>query len=329
MFRRSQIVRSLAYVAAFGVAGCQGSSGTGGLTIPQTGAYGNPQGPTSAQSISRQQVLEGTTEIDPATSQVTLPAIGGFTIVIDASTGPSPGPSGSEAPAAAPASSGSPTPAASSSPASLASPAASSASTPTPAAAGTAAAKNAKSSHAAAKITTKLVIYPDKSATAPTPTPDPSGSPLPSIVARTELAHGTVSFATPLTIAGLAAIHVTIPVSEQVTPRGFTLAVYRAGGKKHQTLVAFDTAAALTKDVVRGSTTAPITFEKGAEYAIELFGDPLPATPAPVGNYPTPGNNPFAPPSGMATGVPGMPGANPNAPATAVPGAGTTPTPYP
>ncbi len=172
------------------------------------------------------------------------------------------------------------------------------------------------------------MIYPDKGETAPTPTPEPSGSPLPSIIARTELVRGNVSFATSLSIAGLAAVHVTIPAAEQVVQRGFTLAVYRASGKKHRTLVAFDSAAVLTKDVVRGSVTTPIAFEKGADYAIELFGDPLPATPAPAGSYPTPGNNPFAPPSGSATGVPGMPNANPNG-ATALPAAPATATPYP
>jgi hypothetical protein len=148
-----------------------------------------------------------------------------------------------------------------------------------------------------------------------------------TFIKRDAIVRGYVLPSNDVVLYGLAAIRFTIPEVEQTSGRGFTIAVFQAGKKRHQELVAFDSSPTLTNGVV-ASTLAndPLTLKKTTPYFVILYGDPGAPTPAPATtSYPTPGNNPFP------TQTPGAQGqAQPGYPQQpSYPQQVPTPTPFP
>ena len=308
-----------AFAAAVVLAACQGNVGNGGLSIPQAPAYNNPQGPGGATTASRQRVVEGAVTLAAGMNEVPLPAVDGFSIALELGTpppaSPSPAPSSSPtararvgafrfadaAEAATLPPSASPAPAASPSPSPGASAAAGGASQAPAATSSGAAASPSPVPSGAAKIATKTTVYPDDAPAAPTP--QPSGN-VQTFAKRTAIVRGYVEAGSPIPLYGLGAIRFTIPSEEAKSGRGFTVAVF-TGRKHHETLVASDANAAIAGSVVAASATEPLVLKKATAYAIVLYGDELPATPAPVSSgYPSPGTNPFATP--VPGGAPGQ-----------------------
>lgn len=290
---------------AVALAACQGSSGTGALSIPLPGSN-NPAGPgTSAQSVSRQQTLEGAVTLGSDRSEIPLPSLDGFSVSLQL---------GTPAPAASPA----PSPAASgrAGKAALAKRASAAPATPSPSVTGggtspvpvpsgssAAASPQASSSPTAAgKMDTKTTVYPESAPDAPSP--KPSGD-VQTFAKRTALVRGYIAPTTDLNLYGLGAIRFTLPAAELTSGRGFTVAVFTAGKKHHEQLVAFDASPVLLDSVVASSlTNDPLVLKKSSAYLIMLYGDELP--PAAAGAYPTPGSNPF--PTQTPGGQPGQNG---------------------
>jgi hypothetical protein len=129
---------------------------------------------------------------------------------------------------------------------------------------------------------------------------------------RGAIVRGYIEPPADVSLYGLGAVRFTIPSEEQTAGRGFTIALYQAGKKHHEKLLASDTAAALDSDVVASTLpNAPIALKKGEGYLVVLYGDEQPATPAPAtSGYPQPGVNPFVTPipPGYPQGQPGAPG---------------------
>jgi hypothetical protein len=71
---------------AFALAACQGSSGTGALSIPAP-AYNAPAGPAAA-NVSRQQNLDGEVTLSPERTDIPLPALDGFSVTLALGTPP-------------------------------------------------------------------------------------------------------------------------------------------------------------------------------------------------------------------------------------------------
>ncbi len=316
--------------ASLGLAACQGSTGSGsGFSLPGSPqSYGQPGGPNgvAGASTSRQQILDGAVTLTPETTEIPLPTLSGFSVTLALGT---PGPSGASP---SPGASGSP----GASPAAAATPVPSPSISPSPSASGAKEAASAAPSPAgspgAGKIATKTTIYPDDAPVAPTP--EATGN-VQTFVTRVAIVRGFVQPGSDVTVAaGAGGLRFTIPQEEQTTGRTFGVAIFQAGKKKHATLLASDPSATLANNVVSSAATGPaLTLKKGMGYLLVLFGDPLPATPAP--NYPGVGNNPFPAPtySTGATypGQPGQPGQPYGAYATATPYgmSPVTPTPYP
>jgi hypothetical protein len=100
-------------------------------------------------------------------------------------------------------------------------------------------------------------------------------------------------------IYGLGAIHFTVPSTELLPKRGFTIAIFESGKHNHDKLIAYDTDPAVSGSGVASALTEPLVLKKGIGYLLLLYGDETAPTPAPVApGYPTPGNNPFPTPTG-------------------------------
>ncbi len=307
---------------AFALAACQGSSGTGGLSIPAP-AYNAPAGPATATSASRQQVLDGAVTLSPERTEIPLPALDGFSVSIALGT-PAPATEASPGPSASAAS-------ATGAAAAMATVAAAPSPTAPPTRAPSAAPSLAASARpltvsasasplaAAGKIVTKMTVYPDEAPSLPSP--KPSGD-VQTFTKRTAIVRGYLEPASDVTLYGLGAIRFTIPQAEQTAGRGFTVAVYVAGKKHHESLVTVDPEPTLVDGVVASTRASdPLVFKKATGYLIMLYGDELPPTPAPAGNYPTPGTNPFPTQTPGAQGQPGYP----QQPGYAQPGVTATP----
>jgi hypothetical protein len=145
---------------------------------------------------------------------------------------------------------------------------------------------------------------------------------------RTAIVRGYLMPSQDITLYGLGAVRFTIPATEEIPQRGFTVAVYQSGKHHHEKLLDADTDAPLVNDVVAsGRSDSPIVLKKDIGYLLMLYGDDTPATPAPVQpGYPTPGNNPFPVPSTYGSSQPGYPGQPTYPPGSVNPYA--TPTPF-
>lgn len=128
---------------------------------------------------------------------------------------------------------------------------------------------------------------------------------------RGAIVRGYLEPPSDVSLYGLGAVRFTIPSEEQTAGRGFTIALYQAGKKHHEKLLASDTSPTLASDVVASTLpNAPIALKKGEGYIVVLYGDEQPATPGPVtSGYPQPGVNPFVTPvpPGYPQGQPGAP----------------------
>ena len=326
----SRLLRTCALGLAAVLPACQGNVGSGGLTIPQTPPYNNPQGPGGPTTTSRQRELEGAVTLSPQLGEIPLPSVAGFSVAVELGT-PPPSPaagnaSGSPAakrsvsgaalsagaveaatlaPSAAPLASPSPAP----------SPSARAVASPVPAGTGSAPAATPHPSGspiAAAKIATKTIAYPDDAPAAPTPAPAASGS-VQTFAKRTAIVRGYLEAGTSLSLYGLGAIRFTIPAEEATTGRGFTVALFEGAHKHHETLISSDSSATVANGVVTAGASTPITLKKDTGYLLMLYGDELPSTPAP--SYPSPGINPFVTPApggvlqgpALQTPLPGQP----------------------
>ena len=301
--------------AAVGLAACQGNLGSSGLSIPQGGTYGQPGGPGQAgvygpNSASRQRTVDGAVSLSADRKEIPLPTVDGFSVTLDVTSLAIVAPNASGTLTRTTTGSGSPEP--------QPSPAPSVAVTGSPSAGGTAKpgagspapspspqASSGPSKHAspAPKIVTKTIVYPDD-APAP-PSPEPSGD-VQTFFKRTAIVRGYIESPADITVAGASALHFTITKSEQLTGRGFTIAIYQTGKKHHERLLADDSNAVLSNNIVGASENDPLVLKKDQGYLLMLYGDEVPATPGP---YPSAGNNPLPLPSGYTTAVPGQPGA--------------------
>lgn len=326
-------------VCALLLGACQGNLGTGGgggIGLPQTPGYGQGQGQGQGQpgvpaAASRQRVLDGAVTRAPDLDAIPLPALEGFSVSLALGT-PTPKPSPSQTPA--PATSGSakhsrgvaersahpratlPT----ASPTPSPEPSVSPSSSPNLSAAASTTAPDASK---ADKIATKTTIYPDDAPSPPTP--QPSGN-VQTFIKRTPLVRGYLSAGQDVALYGLGAVRFSIPPAETTAQRGFTVAIFEAGKKHRDKLVAYDAQATQSDGVVASSlANDPLTLKKNTGYLLMLYGDELPATPAPaVSGYPSPGNNPFVTP--IPSGYPGGPGGPPAGAASAPPyGTATVP----
>jgi len=326
-------------IAAAALASCSGNLGTGsGLSIPQTGGFGQPAAPGQYGTQSRERTEEGAVTMSADTHEIPLPQLDGFAVAIELGTpGPSPSPSvspdaTSSAVGAAtrrllsrlhPTASPSPSPSPSATPSPSPSPSPSSSGKP----AGKPSGKGSPTPTPRPKIVTKTTVYPDDAPSVPTPVP--TGD-VQTFVHRTPIVRGFLQPATDISLYGLGAVRFTIPSEEQTAGRGFTVAIFENGKRHHEKLIAYDPQAQLNDDVVASPVTSPaIALKKNSGYLVVLYGDELPSTPGPVPpGYPQPGNNPFAtpvPPGYPQPGQPGQPGYPPGYP---TPNPYGTPNPY-
>jgi hypothetical protein len=324
---RVNFLRGLACAGALGamvaLGACQGNIGGGsGLSIPQAPGFGQPAGPSNgAPSQSRERVLDGAVYLGSKLTEVPLPTLAGFSIAIELGTpGPSASPTGvpaatqlgspaaklaggirSVSPLAPPAASVTPSASAPGSPAA----AAASASPPGSPAPATSPSPTKGSSAAPGptpgpRIATKTTIYPDDAPSAPTPIP--TGE-VQTFVHRTAIVRGYLQPETDLSLYGLGAIRFTIPSTELLPRRGFTIAVYESGKHRHDHLIAYDTDPAVGNSFIASDESDPLVLKKGIGYLLLLYGDDTAPTPAPAQvapGYPSPGNNPFPTPTGSA-----------------------------
>ncbi len=335
--------------AACGLAACSGNLGSGGvgggLPAAPGGSYQQPQGPGSTGPTNRERAVEGAVFVTPDLDKIPLPTVDGFSLVLALSSpAPSASPSAASSASASPAAHGlrqHTSRVAQLAQASLpsASPSAAPSAAPSPAPSGATAAPSASPKPGAhspsphptgtgAKIDTKLVIYPNYAPDAPTP--EPTGN-VQTYTKRDPIVRGYISPAVDVVLYGLGAARFTIPASEQLPGRGYTIAIFSSAKHKKPHLVANDTSASIDDDVVSSDLATPLTLKKGTGYDIVLYGDALPSTPPPVApGYATPGSNPFVSPT--PAGYPQMPGqpypGAPNGMQTYAP-PGTTPTPFP
>lgn len=318
---------------------CQGNLGTGGgggIGLPQTPGYGQGQGqgqPGVPAAASRQRVLDGAVTRSPDLDAIPLPSLDGFAVSLALGT-PTPKPSPSQSPAArnpgsaanshgsahrpalGRASLASPSPTPSPMPSVAASPSSE------PSVAGSRTAPDSDAPHEN-KIATKTTIYPDDAPSPPSP--QPSGN-VQTFTKRVPLVRGYLWAGQSVALYGLGAVRFTIPSAEATVERGFTVAIYEAGKKHHDKLVAYDSQATLADGVVASSLeNDPQTLKKDTGYLFMLYADELPASPAPAAaGYPSPGNNPFV--TAIPSGYPGGPGGPPAGAASAPPyGTATVP----
>lgn len=324
---------------SFSLGACQGNLGSGGagISIPQTQPYGQPGGPGGATTQSRERTLEGAVFLTTDMATLPLPTLDGFALTLALGTpppSPSPTPSVSPPPSATPVGkhgtaqhrmktraiatpgAASPVPRAMPSPAaSDPSPAVTS---PQPVSSGALAAPaspraSPAASPAVPKTMTKLVVYPDDAPAAPTP--QPSGN-VQTYAVRKALVRGYIKPGADVPLYGLGALRFTIPAEEDTAQRGYTVALFSAGRRHHDKLVASDARAAIAEHVVASSAVDSLVLKKNTGYLLVLYADELPATPAPVvSGYPSPGINPFVTPG---------PAGSPSAPPAGSPGG-----PYP
>jgi len=333
-------------LAACALGGCSGNLGTGsGLSIPQTQqaqGVGPPGGVAGAQS--RQRTLDGAVLLTTEMTVLPLPSLDGFAVNVELGAAP---PSPSPTPLATPAASGTPArgfkrrrtklralvvavnpSAAPSAAASLpAAPGASGSPAPTLEATPNAAAAPSRAtapagrasggavpaaspSAAAQKTTTKLVVFPEDAPAAPTP--QPSGN-VQTYPVRKALVRGVVKSAGDVALYGLAAIKFTIPADEDVLSRGYTVALFSAGKRHHDTLVASDARAQIAAHVVSSAAQDALVLKRNTTYLLVLYADERAAAPGAVpSGYPSPGVNPIATPAtGIATPISGTPSPSP------------------
>jgi len=329
-------IRTTLSLASFGLASllaaCQGNVGSGsGLSIPATAPYNQPGGPVGAGGApqTKQRVLDGAVYLAADMTEIPLPTVDGYGVTIALGT-PTPTPTvtpiATPAPSLRPQRNGrrtrtqalaapspSPNPAAS-----AASPAASASPIPSPSSSGSSAPSLAPSgpvsgaptpaTTAAAKTTTKTIVFPEGVPDAPTP--QPSGN-VQTFPVRKAIVRGFISPATTLSLYGLGAIRFTIPKAEQTAGRGYTIAVFVAGKRRHETVVSSDSSPTLANDAVASTRVEPFALKKGTGYALVLYGDELAPTPGAVpSGYASPGVNPFVTP---------LPGVGPTTKPTSLP----------
>jgi hypothetical protein len=340
------------------LAACSGNLGSGGvgggLPAAPGQTYQQPQGPGSSGPADRERAVEGAVFVTPTLDSIPLPTVDGFSLVLALSS-PAPSASPSAVPSGTPSSaahglrqhasrvvqvaqasvpSATPVASPSAAPSTAPSSAASGAASAGPSASPKAGAHASPSPHPTGtgpKIDTKLVIYPNYAPDAPTP--EPTGN-VQTYTKRDPIVRGYISPAVDVVLYGLGAARFTIPTSEELPGRGYTIAIFSSAKHKKPHLIANDTSASIADDVISSSLATPLTLKKGTGYDIVLYGDELPSTPPPVQpGYATPGSNPFVspPPSGYPQ-MPGQPGqpypGGPNGIQT-YPPPGATPTPFP
>jgi hypothetical protein len=341
-------------IAAWAIAlgGCQGNLGSGsGLQIPAAPPYGQPTGPAGTSTQSRQRSLDGAVYLTADMATLPLPSLNGFALTLALGTpapSPSPSPTASATPAPSsrstrrrtktraisvtatpsPVSSESATP---TSAAPLPSPGTASAS-PAPRASGSPSATpvvaspglppSPKGGSTAAKTVTKLVVYPEDAPSAPTPQPSGNVQTYPN---RKALVRGFIRPGADVALYGLGAVKFTIPAEEDTAQRGYTVAVFTAGRRHHDSLVVSDPKASAAAHVVASAAVDGLVLKKNTSYLLVLYADELAATPAPVASgYPSSGNNPFVTPvpgsvpGTTSSGAPGGYVGPPNSP-TATP----------
>ena len=126
------------------------------------------------------------------------------------------------------------------------------------------------------------------------PSPEPTGD-VQSYAERVPIMRTYLMSQTEIKLASLAAIHFKLPKEERPDGRGFTVAVFESHKHKKFGLIAWQAEATLDGDTVTADESAdPITLRKKMGYVFVLYGDDLQPTPVPRGQYPAPGNNPFA-----------------------------------
>jgi hypothetical protein len=318
MFRRFGVVAGGVLLVA--LAACQGNIGSGlPITPQQQGPYGQPGGPgapVGPQSTERK--LDGAVYLTPDLSELPLPTLDGYGIAIALGATPPPSPSPTASPSAgasaSPAAAGSharrlaaASVRASASPAPSPSPTASADPSATPSAAATSTASPGAKASARPKVATSIVIAPSGEPAAPSPAP--TGN-VQTFVTRAAIVRGSVQAATDVPLFGLGAVRFTLPATETTASRGFTIALFESGKKRHERLIAYDASATAANGIVSSSLVQPLLLKKGVGYDLVLYGDLLPSTPAPVASgYATPGINPFPTPqpSGFPTYAPTSP----------------------
>lgn len=145
-----------------------------------------------------------------------------------------------------------------------------------------------------AKTVTKLVVYPEAAPAAPTP--QATGN-VQSFPIRKALVRGVLKPAADIALYGLAAVKFTIPTEEDPATRGFTVAVFTAGKRNHDTLLTSDAKALSSAHVVASNATDGLVLKRNTTYLFVLYGDDLPQLPGSVpSGYPAPGVNPFVTP---------------------------------
>lgn len=331
-------------VAGFAIAlgGCQGSLGSGpGLQLPATASNAQPAGPGVAGVQSRQRALAGAVYLTPDMTTLPLPPLDGFAVALQLGTPPP-----SSSPSPEPTASGSPratsshrraalhrtktrsvavavaAPSALQTGATTAAPSAPPAPSVTPAAGPSGPAPSPTGSAVGSKMVTKLIVYPDDAPSAPTPQPSGNVQTFPT---RKALVRGFIKPGADIALYGLGAVKFTIPAQEDVAQRGYTVAVFSAGRRHHDSLIASDSTAAVIAHVVASAAVDGLVLKKNTDYLLVLYADELAATPGPVpSGYPSPGINPFVTPQPGVSAVtgPAVPGAYGGA--TSAPSAAST-----
>jgi hypothetical protein len=136
-----------------------------------------------------------------------------------------------------------------------------------------------------------FTVYPDSAPGAPTSAPS-----MPPILVRHALLQGNLHAQDPITLPSLRSLVFTLAKREQITGRGFTVAVIEERKHRKTAQVAFDINATMDADgVVRSERSSPpLVLEAEHRYAFILYADdPGPgATPAPLSSFePSPGTS--------------------------------------
>jgi hypothetical protein len=313
VLRTRRLLFGISVTALFAVAACSGNLGTGnglpqppgGLVSPAAGAIGNQ---------SRMRTTDGAVFLSPDDTELPLPVIGGFAVVL-ALVAPTAAPSGAPGtagPTATPTASPKPTPSPSPGPSGRVY---SSTNTPRPAA-----------TPSGPKIETKTTIYPEDVPDAPTP--KPTGN-VQSYAKRRAIVRGYVMPRVNLTLYALGAVRFKIPPEEAVTGRGYTIALFESGKHRRNRVLAWSPDATLGNGFISATAPSePIVLRKNVGYFTVLYGDELIPTPGPVTSYPPPVPIGSGSPRPGTSGAPVGPGAIGAPGATPPPGTiMTTPTP--
>jgi len=294
MMYRTRARRAAPLLLAAGLAACGGSLGNAGLpatpTVPQP-PVGTTQTGGGAPPIAPQEAMrKQSAAYDPATTALTFPGVSGFGATLalgDVLPTPAPAVSSAtpalvspnvrgrraarpSAPPTAPASLP-PTPGPAS-PAPTGSPAAPAAS---PA--------HGRGAHPAASPTPsgpqtqlRLTAYP---LGAP-PAPQPADGKVPT---RPPLLRAEVLPDRDLRIPGLAAFAFTLPASEAVAGRSYTIGLFALAKHKAGAALAADAYATAGADgTLRAAGGKPIVLRGAGDYLAVVYASPLAPTPAPV-----------------------------------------------